>query len=215
MPGTVWPINRHPPDSSRDKDNAPVLMPSNAFRQLTCGSLSFAFIGSHLTHSKRHAFSRDASHHGSLPQQFASGLRSLPAERPRRAHLHLLHDNATRNPPSLPTLLLVVLLALMAHLLRAASDGDRRVLVDLGAVLSDEFGRHLQGMKCPPTLGRLDLGGDRLLAAVNLDRDLLLDGDGLRSRAEVAEGRQRTVGALGERQFEARDGLVGDGLEGG
>ena len=46
------------------------------------------------------------------------------------------------------------------------------------------------------------------------DRDLLLDGDGVRGRAEVPEGGQRAVGALGEREFEARDRLVGDGLEG-
>src|ERR1700723_3541830 len=76
-----------------------------------------------------------------------------------------------------------VLGALRVHGLRTADDGDRRVLVDFGAVLGDEFGRHLKRRR----LSLLDLADDRLPAAVDLDRDLLLDHGGLRGRAEVPE----------------------------
>jgi hypothetical protein len=34
MPGTTWPVNGHPPGSSRDYPPAPVLMPANLFRHV-------------------------------------------------------------------------------------------------------------------------------------------------------------------------------------
>ncbi len=34
MPGTTWPVNGHPPVSSRDYPPAPVLMPANLFRHV-------------------------------------------------------------------------------------------------------------------------------------------------------------------------------------
>ena len=34
MPGTTWPVNGHPPGSSRDYPPAPVLMPTNLFRHV-------------------------------------------------------------------------------------------------------------------------------------------------------------------------------------
>ena len=63
-------------------------------------------------------------------------------------------------------------------------------------------------------LCRLDVAHDGLLVALDPHGHLLLDGRGLREGAEVAVGREGGVGLLGERQFEARDGLVGDGVEG-
>ena len=74
---------------------------------------------------------------------------------------------------------LVLLLVRGLLVLRAAGDRDLGALLELGAVLRDEFGGY---------------------------REVL-------GRAQVPRGRQRGVGALGERQFEARDGLVGDRLE--
>jgi hypothetical protein len=34
MPGTTWPVNGHPPGSSRDYPPAPVSMPANLFRHV-------------------------------------------------------------------------------------------------------------------------------------------------------------------------------------
>src|SRR5665213_492849 len=56
MPDTTWPISRHSPGSSRDKETYPVLMSSSAFRHVLSGLLSFAFIGSYLTRSKARLF---------------------------------------------------------------------------------------------------------------------------------------------------------------
>src|ERR1700684_1371969 len=134
MPDTIWPINRPPPDSSRSKAHASVSMSSTAFRQLTCGSLSFAFIGSHLTRSKARLFPY-AQHQRLLTAAPYGGLRSPPARRPRRAYLHLLHSTAT-NLPSLLLPLMTRLLALMAHVLGAPSHTDRGGLVDHSTVLS-------------------------------------------------------------------------------
>jgi hypothetical protein len=56
MPDTTWPINRHPPGSSRVHMTYPFLMSSRAFRHVICGLLSFAFIGSYLPRSKARLF---------------------------------------------------------------------------------------------------------------------------------------------------------------
>jgi CheR methyltransferase, SAM binding domain len=44
MPGTVWPVGRLPPDSSRGRKESPVLTPPNFFRHVISGSLAFAFL---------------------------------------------------------------------------------------------------------------------------------------------------------------------------
>jgi hypothetical protein len=44
MPDTAWPIDRHPPGSSRDTNVAPVSMPPILFRHLISGSLALAFV---------------------------------------------------------------------------------------------------------------------------------------------------------------------------
>ena len=49
MPNAVWPVGRHPPDSSRDRKEPPVSTSSVSFRHFISGSLSFAF----LTHTWR------------------------------------------------------------------------------------------------------------------------------------------------------------------
>jgi hypothetical protein len=43
-PGTAWPINGHPPDSSRGFAHTPILVPSPVFRRFINGSLSLAFL---------------------------------------------------------------------------------------------------------------------------------------------------------------------------
>ena len=44
MPDIAWPINRHPPDSSRSCIATPVLMSPINFRHVIDGSLSLAFL---------------------------------------------------------------------------------------------------------------------------------------------------------------------------
>src|SRR5271165_2722289 len=43
-PDTAWPVNGHPPDSSRGFAHTPVLMPSPVFRRFINGSLTLAFL---------------------------------------------------------------------------------------------------------------------------------------------------------------------------
>jgi hypothetical protein len=43
-PDTTWPVNGHPPDSSRGFAHTPVLMPSPVFRRFFNGSLTLAFL---------------------------------------------------------------------------------------------------------------------------------------------------------------------------
>ena len=44
MPDAVWPIGRHPPDSSRDRKEPPVSTSTVSFRHFISGLLSFAFL---------------------------------------------------------------------------------------------------------------------------------------------------------------------------
>jgi hypothetical protein len=44
MPDAVWPVSRHPPDSSRDRKEPPVSTSSVSFRHFISGLLSFAFL---------------------------------------------------------------------------------------------------------------------------------------------------------------------------
>jgi len=44
MPDAVWPVGRHPPDSSRDRKEPPVSTSSISFRHFISGLLSFAFL---------------------------------------------------------------------------------------------------------------------------------------------------------------------------
>src|SRR6185437_4990330 len=94
--------------------------------------------------------------------------------------------------------------------LRTSGDRDRGGLADDHAVLGRDFRGHSEAR------GNLMLYGDldALVAAVDAARDGLLGRDGAGEGAEVRVGGQRRVGALRERQFEARDGLVGDLVEG-
>src|SRR5580692_11106386 len=141
MPDTIWPINRHPPDLSRGEDHDPVLMSSNAFRQLTCGSLSFAFIEPHLTHSKARLLPRRFP-----PRLFTAAARGWFAITPCRATTEGLPPSPAQHRIKEHTSLLLPLsvfpLALMAHRLRAPGDRDLRALVDHEAVLAHEFGGH-------------------------------------------------------------------------
>jgi hypothetical protein len=102
MPDTTWPINRHPPGSSRVHMTYPLLMSSRAFRHVICGSLTFAFIGSHLPRSQARLF-HNAQHERLLTAAPWGGLWPPPARRPRRATgqtavrlLHLLYNTASR-----------------------------------------------------------------------------------------------------------------------
>ena len=105
-----------------------------------------------------------------------------------------------------------VLGALRVHcLLRAAGDRDRRGLVDLGAVLGDEFSRHRKG---PRGSVFLTLRVIVFLRPWTLTVTFFLTVAVVVAAAEVPKGGQGAVGNLWERQFEACDGLVGDGLEG-
>ncbi len=49
MPDAVWPVGRHPPDSSRDRKEPPVSTSTVSFRHFISGLLAFAF----LTHTWR------------------------------------------------------------------------------------------------------------------------------------------------------------------
>jgi hypothetical protein len=44
MPDTAWPISGHPPGSSRDPLDTPVLMSSKIFRHFSNDSLAFVFL---------------------------------------------------------------------------------------------------------------------------------------------------------------------------
>jgi hypothetical protein len=44
MPDTTWPVDRHPPDSSRGHKPSPVSVPLVVFRHVISGSLALAFV---------------------------------------------------------------------------------------------------------------------------------------------------------------------------
>jgi hypothetical protein len=121
MPDTIWAINRHPPDLSWSQAPGPLLMSSTAFRHVTCGLLSFAFIGSHLTRSTARLF-RNVQHERLLTAAPHGGLWPPPARRPRRTYLHLLHNTASRTDQSF--LRPAALSAFVAHVLGASGDVD-------------------------------------------------------------------------------------------
>ncbi len=49
MPDTAWPVSGHPPGSSRDRIDTPVLMSFPKSRHFIGGSLAFVFLTPHLT----------------------------------------------------------------------------------------------------------------------------------------------------------------------
>jgi hypothetical protein len=61
MPDAAWPIDRHPPDSSRDRFSTPVSASSRSFRHVIEWFALARLLDPHLTRSRR-AFSRDAQH---------------------------------------------------------------------------------------------------------------------------------------------------------
>jgi hypothetical protein len=84
MPDTTWPINGHPPDSSRDRMNTPVSMSPDSLstrqQRIACARLP----GPHLT---RHARLFHIAHHGHVAAPTAcGGLKPPPAGRLRRAN---------------------------------------------------------------------------------------------------------------------------------
>jgi Integrase core domain len=91
MPDTARPVNRHPPDSSRDSIEAPVSMSLG----LTTRHQWFTYVrllGPHLPPSRR--LFHDAHHHGSFTAAARGGLTPAPACRCRRTYLHL-HNSTT------------------------------------------------------------------------------------------------------------------------
>jgi hypothetical protein len=83
MPDTIWPINGHPPDSSRDRFHTPVSMPSvfisTRQQRIACARLP----DPHLTH---HVGLFHIAHHDHVTTLAAcGGLKPPPAGRLRRA----------------------------------------------------------------------------------------------------------------------------------
>ena len=94
MPDTAWPIGGHPPGSSRDSRYIPVSMSSlflsTRHQRFACARLP----DPHLTHQVRlfpHRSPRQSSANAAV-----GGLEPLPAERLRRAYLHLPRSTASR-----------------------------------------------------------------------------------------------------------------------
>ena len=94
MPDTAWPINGHPPGSSRDSRYIPVSMSSlflsTRHQRIACARLP----DPHLTHQVRlfpHRSPRQSSANAAV-----GGLKPLPAERLRRAYLHLPRSTTSR-----------------------------------------------------------------------------------------------------------------------
>src|SRR5215211_7520016 len=56
MPDTTWPVDRHPPGSSRGHKPSPVSMPHAVFRHVISGSLALAFVV-HTCRARRRDFS--------------------------------------------------------------------------------------------------------------------------------------------------------------
>jgi len=91
MPDTIWPINGHPPDSSRDRSDAPVSMPSHFFDTSNSDRLP----DPHLTH-QRAPFTTRSPRQAST-NAAVDGLEPPPAGRLRRAYLHLPCSTTSRS----------------------------------------------------------------------------------------------------------------------
>ena len=82
MPGTTWPVNGHPPGSSRDYPPAPVSMPANLFRHVN--GYNARLPDPRLTHEPGllpHRSPRQSSANAAV-----GGLKPPPAGRLRRAN---------------------------------------------------------------------------------------------------------------------------------
>jgi len=95
MPDTTWPIDGHPPGSSRDSRYIPVSM-SPVFLSTRHQRFAYARLPDpYLTHQVR------LFPHRSRPRSSAKapvgGLKPPPARRLRRAYLHLPRSTASRN----------------------------------------------------------------------------------------------------------------------
>jgi hypothetical protein len=96
MPDTTWPIDGHPPGSSRDSRYIPVSM-SPVFLSTRPQRFARARLPDpHLTHQVR--LSPHRSPRQSSANAAVGGLKPLPAERLRRAYLHLPRSTASRSP---------------------------------------------------------------------------------------------------------------------
>ncbi len=83
MPDTAWPINGHPPDSSRDRFDTPVSMPP---KSLSTRQQRFACARLPDPHLARLARLFHIAHHDRVTAPAAcGGLKPPPAERLRRA----------------------------------------------------------------------------------------------------------------------------------
>jgi hypothetical protein len=100
MPDAVWPIGRHPPDSSRDRKEPPVSTSTVSFRHFISGSLAFAF----LTHTWRAhgtpfptTLTTTALDRSSSGRFAASACTTTAEGHPatRAGLLHLLHSTAS------------------------------------------------------------------------------------------------------------------------
>jgi hypothetical protein len=96
MPDTTWPINGHPPGSSRNSSYIPVSMSSVSFTTRHQRIAYARLPDPYLTHQVRlfpHRSPRQSSANAAV-----GGLKPPPAGRLRRAYLHLSHSTASRSP---------------------------------------------------------------------------------------------------------------------
>ena len=81
MPDTTWPISGHPPGSSRDRENTPVLMSSNSISTRHQWFTHVRLLGPHLTPSRApfpHRSPRRSSPQRSMRRFGASLRRAAP-----------------------------------------------------------------------------------------------------------------------------------------
>ena len=95
MPDTAWPINGHPPGSSRDHEDVPVLMPSEKISTLHQRFARARLSDPYLNH--RMVLFPHRSPRQSSANAAVGGLKPPPAGRLRRAYLHLSRSTTVRS----------------------------------------------------------------------------------------------------------------------
>src|SRR5262245_64578378 len=91
MPDTAWPVGGHPPGSSRDRNETPVLMSSLYVSTLQQPSSSWSLPDTSCVPFPTRSPQRSSANAA------VGGLASPPAGRRRRACLHLPRSTASRS----------------------------------------------------------------------------------------------------------------------